>query len=216
LTYDNIASKYKTFISMVSKEVESQTFLEANKNPIWQKAKQEELDALKNNTWDIIKLPQNKILVGSRWIYKIKYNSDGTIERYKTRLVAKGYIQTYGINCKETFASVAKMNTVKVLLLIAINLDWDLYQMNVKNIFLQGVLQEEVYMNLPPDHPHEKDKTLACKLNKSIYGLKQSPRAWYAKLSSALIQFGFMVSNSDHSMFVKHNMKCTTMCFNLC
>jgi Reverse transcriptase (RNA-dependent DNA polymerase) len=66
-------------------------------------------------------------------------------------------------------------------------------------------------MNLPPGHPHEKDKTLACKLNKSIYGLKQSPRAWYAKLSSALIQFSFMVSNSDHSMFVKHNMKCTTI-----
>jgi hypothetical protein len=80
LTYDNIASKYKTFISMVSKEVESQTFSEAIKNPIWQKAKQEELDALKNNTWDIIKLPQNKILVRCRWIYKIKYNSDGTIE----------------------------------------------------------------------------------------------------------------------------------------
>jgi Reverse transcriptase (RNA-dependent DNA polymerase) len=130
---------------MVSKEVEPQTFLEATKNSIWQKAMREELEALKkNDTWNIVKLPQNKKLVGCRWIYKIKYNSDGSIERYKARLVAKGYTQTYGIDYKETFTPVAKMNTVRVLLSIAVNLDWNLYQLDVKNTFLQGTLEEEV------------------------------------------------------------------------
>jgi Reverse transcriptase (RNA-dependent DNA polymerase) len=197
--YDNIAPKYKTFVSMVSKEVEPQNFSQAIKNSIWKKAMHEELEALKkNDTWNITKLPQNKKPVGCRWMYKIKYNSDGSIERYKARLVVKYYTQTYDIDYKETFTPVAKMNTIRVLLSIAVNFYWDLYQMDVRNTFLQGTLEEEVYMNLPPGHPHEHDKTLVCKLNKSIYDLKQSPRAWYAKLSFVLIHFGFKVSNSDH------------------
>jgi Reverse transcriptase (RNA-dependent DNA polymerase) len=171
---------------------------------------QEEIKALaKNKTWDVVQLPQNKKPVGCRWIYKIKYNSNGSIERYKARLVAKGYTQTYGIDYKETFALVAKMNTIRVLLSVVVNLDWKLYQMDVKNIFLQGTLEDEVYMNLPPGHPKENDKNLACKLNKSIYGLKQSLREWYAKLRSALVSFKFKVSNSDHSMFFKHNTQST-------
>ena len=104
-------------------------------------------------------------------LYKIKFNSDGSIERYKARLVAKGYNQTYGIDYNETFAPVAKMNTVRILFSIAVNNDWNLYQMDVENIFLQGTLEEKMYMTLPPGHKMKNNSNIVCRLNKSIYEL---------------------------------------------
>jgi Reverse transcriptase (RNA-dependent DNA polymerase) len=117
-------------------------------------------------------------------VYKIKYNSDGSLEWYKVRLVTKGFIQTYGIDYQEIFAPVTKMNTVRIILSIAVSGGWNLYQMDVKNIFLQGTLEEEIYMTLPPGQRNENNTNLACRLYKLIYGSKQSPRAWYEKLSS--------------------------------
>jgi Reverse transcriptase (RNA-dependent DNA polymerase) len=92
-------------------------------------------------------------------------------------LVAKDYTQTYGIDYQETFAPVTKMNTVRILFSLAVNQNWTLYQLDVKNTFLQGVLEEEAYMLIPPGHKEENKSNLVCKLKKSIYGLKQSPRA---------------------------------------
>jgi hypothetical protein len=103
----------------------------------------------KNSTWEIVDLPKEKIPVGCRWFFTIKYKADGTIERCKARLVTKGYTQTYGIDYMETFAPVAKINTVCILLSLALNLDWPLHQFNVKNAFMHGNLQEEAYMELP-------------------------------------------------------------------
>ena len=162
----------------------------------WKKAMEEELKALDDNkTWSVTKLPPGKKVVGSRWVYKTKFHSDGTLERHKARLVARGFTQTFGVDYKETFAPVAKMNTIRVLLSVAINHAWPLYQMDVKNAFLNGELEEEVYMKLPPGHPQSSDSELVCKLHKSIYGLKQSSRAWYSKLSSVLEEVGFKRSN---------------------
>ena len=105
-----------------------------------------------NHTWSIVKLPKGQKVVGARWIYKIKFRSDSTIERHKARLVARGFTQTFGVDYKEKFASVAKMNSVRVLLSVAVNRGWSLYQMDVKNAFLHGDLEKDVYMRLPSGH----------------------------------------------------------------
>ena len=110
----------------------------------------EEMTTLdKNNTWVLTTLP-NKRAVGCKWVFTVKQNSEGKVERYKARLVAKGYSQTYGVDYDETFAPVAKMNTIRALISIAANNKWKLFQMDVKNAFLHGDLHEEVYMEIPP------------------------------------------------------------------
>ncbi|KAK3004522.1 hypothetical protein RJ639_018855 [Escallonia herrerae] len=124
---------------------------EALADPRWKEAMNEEMKSLQENkTWEVIDRPPGKKPVGCRGIYTVKYKADGTIERFKARLVAKGYVQTYGIDYTETFAPVAKINTVRVLLSLAANLNWPLQQFDVKNAFLHGELSEEVYMELPP------------------------------------------------------------------
>jgi Reverse transcriptase (RNA-dependent DNA polymerase) len=199
ISYDNITPEYKVFLTSIEEQKEPNNYHEAITKPVWCKAMKEELDALeKNETWRMVPLPNGKKLVGCKWIYKIKYHNNGTIERYKARLVAKGYTQTYGIDYEETFAPVAKMNTIRILLSIVVNQNWTLHQMDVKNAFLQGTLEEEVYMSLPPGYIRENTSNLVCRLNKSIYGLKQSPRAWYDKLSSHLLSYNFKICNADH------------------
>ncbi|KAL5825491.1 hypothetical protein ACOSQ3_021554 [Xanthoceras sorbifolium] len=137
-----------------------------------------EMDALeKNKTWDLVDLPEGKKIVGCKWVYTVKYKADGTLERYKARLVAKGYTQTQGVDYQETFALVAKMNTVRVLLALAANYGWSLNQCVVKNAFLHGDLEEEIYMQIPPGYGGKIKAGTVCKLKKALYGLKQSPRA---------------------------------------
>ena len=142
---------------------------------------EEELQALaQNHTWDLVPLPAGKHVVGSRWVYTIKENSDGSLERHKERVVAKGFTQKYGLDYQETFAPVAKMNTVRLLLTLAAHRGWTLQQYDVKNAFLHGDLTEEIYMALPPGYSTLVPSTPAsvvCRLRKSLYGLKQSPRA---------------------------------------
>lgn len=162
----------------------------------------EEMRALeKNRTWETVDLPKGKKVVGCRWVFTTKYKSDGSLERYKARLVAKGFTQTYGIDYQETFAPVAKLNTVRVLLSLAANLDWPLQQLDVKNAFLNGELEEEVY-NAPPGF-EKFFGTKVCKLKKSLYGLKQSPRAWFGRFSQFIKSQGYTQGQADHTMFTK-------------
>lgn len=144
--------------------------------PAWKKAAEEEIWTLeRNSTWTLVELPQGKNPVGCKWVFTVKYTTDGSVERFKARLVAKGFTQSYGIDYQETFASVAKLNTVRVLLSLAVNQDWPLHQLDVKNAFLNGDLEEEVYMTIPPGMETRSNNRLVCRLKKSLYGLKQSP-----------------------------------------
>jgi Reverse transcriptase (RNA-dependent DNA polymerase) len=111
-----------------------------------------------------MELPDGKKIMGCKWIFSVKYDATGKIKRYKVRLVAKRYTQTYGINFQETFSSVAKLNTIRVLLYFATNHDWPLHQFDVKNTFLYGDLEEEIYIDIPPRYQHQGSRKLVSKL----------------------------------------------------
>ncbi|KAE8716080.1 Detected protein of unknown function [Hibiscus syriacus] len=127
----------------------------------------------------------------------------GLIQLYKARLVARGFTQTYEIDFTETFAPVAKLNTVRVLISLVVNCDWKLYQLDVKNAFLNGKLKEEAYMKLPPGLKSVEGSNKVCKLNKSLYGLKQSPRAWFERFTKVILKNGYKQSLADHTLFIK-------------
>ena len=156
----------------------------------------------KNGTWEVVDQSKGKSSVGCRWVFTIKHRADGSVERYKARLVAKGYTQTYGIDYQETFASIAKINTIRVLLSLAGNLNWPLQQLNVKNAFLKGELEEEVYMDLPPSFDSEQKNRKVC-LKKSLYGLKKLSRAWFGRFTRSIQQHDYKQAQTDHTLFHK-------------
>jgi hypothetical protein len=182
---------------------EPPTFKIASQLSQWCQAMQDEYDALiKQGTWSLVPPPPNHNVVGCKWVYKLKTHSDGSIARYKARLVAKGFHQQQGVDFDETFSPVIKPPTIRMVLSLAVSLHWPLRQLDVSNAFLHGILKEEVYLSQPqgyidPQHPH-----YVCKLHKSIYGLKQAPRAWFERFTGQLLQFGFVASTADSSLFI--------------
>uniref|UniRef100_A0A2N9IZW0 Integrase catalytic domain-containing protein n=1 Tax=Fagus sylvatica TaxID=28930 RepID=A0A2N9IZW0_FAGSY len=155
---------------------EPNSYTIASKHPQWCTAMDEEFQALhKQGTWSLVSLPPHKNVVGCKWVYKLKYNSDGTIARYKARLVAKGFHQQYGVDFDETFSPVIKPPTVRLVLSLAVSLNWPLRQLDVKNAFLHGALKEE------------------------------APRAWFESFTSQLLHLGFSASTADSSLFIYKN-----------
>jgi Reverse transcriptase (RNA-dependent DNA polymerase) len=166
----------------------------------------EELGTLdKNKTWELVSLPPGKKAVGCKWIFTVKQNPEGKVERYKARLVVKGYNQTYGIDYDETFAPVSKMSTVRTLISMAVNGGWKLHQLDVKNAFLHRDLMEEVYMEIPPGFGTTQTIGKVCRLKKSLYGLKQSPRAWFDRFRKVMISLGYQQINADHTVFSRQH-----------
>nr|GEV78087.1 ribonuclease H-like domain-containing protein [Tanacetum cinerariifolium] len=156
----------------------------------------------RNNNWTECDLTHGRKPIGCQWIWKIKYKASGEVERYKARLVAKGFSQRECFDYDETFSLVVKMVTVRCLISITMCNSWSLYQLDVNNAFLYSDLKEDVYMSLLKAYG-SNNKNKLCKLNKSLYDLKQAPRQWNAKLTTALIEDGFKQSKFDYSLYVK-------------
>jgi hypothetical protein len=182
---------------------EPHSLSEALEDLHWRKAMEEEHDALlKNKTWHLVPPSCSRNLIDCKWVYRIKRRADGTIDRYKARLVAKGFKQRYGIDYEDTFSPVVKAATIRTVLAISVSKGWSLRQLDVKNAFLHGVLEEEVYMKQPLGFENPNVPDYVCKLDKALYGLKQAPRAWYSRLSSKLHSLGFLPSKADTSLFM--------------
>jgi len=155
-----------------------------------------------NRTWTLVPFHPSMNVVGSQWVYKIKRRSDGSIERYKARLVARGFTQQKGIDYSKTFSLVIKQATVRLVFSIVVSCGWKIHQLNIHNAFLNGVFDEEIYMKQPPGFVDSAHPSHVCRLHKSLYGLKQAPRAWYTRLNDFLLSIGFCASKVDTSLFI--------------
>lgn len=177
----------------------------AKKDQNWMAAMKEELSMIeKNRTWELVDRPQDRKVIGVKWVYRTKLNADGSINKHKARLVVKGYAQIFGVDYSDTFAPVARLDTIRILLAVAAQMNWKVYQLDVKSAFLNGVLHEEIYVEQPEGFVKNEEKDKVYLLKKAIYGLKQAPRAWYNKIDDHLLSIGFKKSLSEATLYVKH------------
>ena len=173
---DKFSMHHRVFVAAILAGLEPRSYKEAMTDAGWREAMQREIRALEDNhTWVMEPLPNGKKALGCKWVYKIKYHSDGNIERLKARVVIFGNHQVEGLDYNETFAPVAKMITVRAFFVVAAAKNWELHQMDVHNAFLHGDLDEEVFMKLPPGFSPAQPG-MVCRLKKSLYGLRQAPR----------------------------------------
>jgi hypothetical protein len=164
---------------------------------------QEEFDALTlNHTWTLVPPPPGANIVSGKWIFRHKYNSDGSLSRHKARWVVRGFSQQPGVDFDETFSPVVKPATIRIVLSLSLTNNWPIHQLDVKNAFLHGYLDEVVYSQQPSGFTDPQHPTHVCRLLKSLYGLKQAPRAWFQRFSTHARTLGFVESKSDASLFI--------------
>ena len=192
VSYERLSPTYRTFALVMSSESLPHTYHEALQVPEWKAAMDLEYHALlQRGTWDLVSRPTDANIVTCKWVFTLKYHPDGTVARHKARLVARGFTQAHGIDYTETFSPVVRMNSIRVLLSLVVNLNWSLHQLDVSNAFLYGDLTEQVFMEQPPGYIAQGETSQVCLLRRAIYGLKQSPRAWFVKFSGLLTAYGF-------------------------
>jgi hypothetical protein len=178
-------------------------FNDANRHEEWHSAMCEEIQVLRaNRTWSLVSFHPLMNVVGSRWVYMIKHRSDGSIERYKARLVARGFTQQEGIDYSEIFSPVIKQATIRLVFFIAISCGWKIHQLDIHNAFLNGILNEEVYMKQPSGFVDSVLPSHLCRFHKSLYGLKHATQAWYTRLNDFLLFISFRASKVDTSLFM--------------
>lgn len=198
----NPKKTYHANLTVADDSDDPQSFEEAmncKDKKMWVKAMEEELESLiKNDVWTLVERP-NKNVVTSKWVLKIKRKPDGTIDRYKARLVARGFSQIYGIDYHETYAPVASMTSIRMLLAYAAVEHLKIAQFDIKTAFLYGDLDEQIYMEQPPGFARDKSKVWLLK--KSLYGLKQAPRQWNIQFTSFLKELNLTVSENDGCIF---------------
>ena len=176
--------------------------LDSKESSKWREAMDREIAALKENqTWKLIPLPKGAKAIPCKWVFRLKTNPDSTIDKYKARLVVKGFGQRYGIDYSQTFSPVAKLGTIRSILSVAATEQMELVQFDVSTAFLYGELEETIYMEQPEGY--EDGTTRVCELKKSLYGLKQAPRCWNKRFGTFLSKLGFMVSEADPCLYVR-------------
>jgi len=178
--------------------------VQSSENEKWRKAMNEEMQSLqKNVTWRLASLPKGKKAIGCKWVYAKKDGfPDKNDVRYKARLVAKGYAQMEGIDYNEVFSPVVKHSSIRIMLALVAQLNLELVQMDVKTAFLHGDLEEEIYMTQPEGFRVAGKENWVCKLNKSLYGLKQSPRQWYKRFDKFMLGQKYTKSKYDHCVYL--------------
>jgi hypothetical protein len=170
----------------------------------WLEAMEDEMRSMSaNDVWDLEEIPKGAKTVGCKWVYKIKYDSKGKIDKFKARLVAKGYSQREGIDYNETFSPVSCKDSFRIIMALVAHYDLELHQMDVKTAFLNGDLEENVYMAQPKGFVVKGKEKMGCRLKRSIYGLKQASRQWYLKFDRTIKDFGFKENVEDNCVYAK-------------
>ena len=203
------AKLFSSGFALVSLETplnsEPVTFRQALNSPdaeSWITAMKEEYQSLiEAGTFMLVQLPKGANLVSCRWVFKLKLNPDGTVNRHKARLVARGFTQRHGIDYDLTFAPVVKLQSIRALLAIAAALGWEIHQMDVVTAYLNGELEHEIYMAQPEGFVNNENKGLVCLLKKSLYGLKQAGRSWNHKIHEVLVKLGFRRLEADYCVY---------------
>ena len=197
-------SEENVYISCFLSKIEPKKIEEALADPDWITAMQEELNEFeRNKVWRLVPRPKDRSIVGAKWVFRNKLDEQGNIVRNKARLVAKGYSQEEGIDYDETFAPVARLEAIRIFLAFAAHSNFKVYQMDVKSAFLNGKLEEEVFVEQPPGFVNSKLPNHVYYLDKALYGLKQAPRAWYETLSKFLIENQFTRGIIDKTLFFR-------------
>ncbi|KAK8916713.1 hypothetical protein KSP39_PZI022778 [Platanthera zijinensis] len=183
---------------------EPESYADAAADPRWRKAMREEIEMVeKNHTWELVPKPANKNVLNLKWVYKAKQNEEGEVIKYKARIVAKGYTQRQGIDFHETFAPVVRMESIRAFLAVAAQARLEVHQLDVKSAFLNGSIEEEVYVHQPEGFKKKGEEEKVYKLNKALYGLKQAPRAWNQKIDTYLTTNGYNRSQNDPALYIK-------------